>query len=124
MKGHDKLPPEVRALVSRSAIGTPAHVDALLALRRSAPQPVSLADIADAARVPHGTVAQRCADDLVAAGLAVSIADARTYRYMPATAELRESVDALAAVHARRPAALVRALYAHGAEPRRETRGG
>jgi DNA-binding IclR family transcriptional regulator len=103
---------DVRALINR-LVGTVAHVDALLALRRAAPRPCGLAEIAEAARVPAGPVARRCVDELVAAELAVALADTSAYRYAPATSELRASVDALAAVYHLRPRLVLLALYGH-----------
>src|SRR5690242_19120533 len=70
-----ELPRAVRALARQTPVRTMAHVDALLALRRAAPRACTLAELGDAARVPPGTVARRCADDLVAAGLAARLDD-------------------------------------------------
>ena len=110
----EQLLPEVRRLVTR-LVGTVAHVDALLALRRAAPGACTLAEIAEAARVSPGPVARQCAEDLVAAGLAAPLADRCAYRYAPATAELREGVNALAAAYHARRTLVLRALYGHPA---------
>jgi hypothetical protein len=111
----------VRGLVRRTPVRTMAHVDALIALRRAAPRARTLAELADAARVPPGTVARRCADDLVAAGLALRVADRDAYRYAPETAALRGAVDALVALHAR-GGTLVRLIGAYATEPLRDAR--
>src|SRR5207237_453313 len=76
------LPGEVRELVSRAVV-TPAHVDVLLALRRSAPRDCRLQDLADAAALPNEPVARRCVAELVDAGLVAPSADASTFRYAP-----------------------------------------
>ncbi len=106
----------VRTLVRQTPVRTMAHVDALLALRRAAPHACTLTELADAARVPPGTVARRCADDLVAAGLAVRLADRDAYHFAPETPALRTAVDALVALHAR-GGTLVRLLGAYATEP-------
>jgi hypothetical protein len=107
----------VRALVHQTPVRTIAHVDALIALRGAAPHPRTLAELADAARVPLGTVARRCADQLVDGGLAARVADRDAYRYAPATPSLRAGTDALV-VLGRRRGALVRRPAAYAAESR------
>jgi hypothetical protein len=118
--GGDRAEPQraVRALVHRTPVRTMAHVDALIALRDAAPHPCTLAELTRAARVPPGTVAQRCVDDLVVAGLATRVADRDAYRFAPETAALRAAVDALVALRAR-GGTLVRLLGLYAAEPRR-----
>ena len=106
----DRLLPAVSRLVS-DAVESLAHVDALLALRRAAPGPCTLATIAEAARVPDGVVARRCVEDLVAAGLVTPLGDCAAYRYAPGTAELRAAVDALAAAYHARRLLVLRALH-------------
>jgi hypothetical protein len=112
----------VRALVRQTPVRTMAHVDALIALRRAAPRPCTLAELADAARVPLGTVARRCADELVDGRLAVRVADRDAYQYAPATPSLRAGTDALVVLRERQ-GTLVRLLAAYAAEPRHEVRG-
>jgi hypothetical protein len=107
----------VRALVHQTPVRTIAHVDALIALRGAAPHPCTLAELADAARVPLGTVARRCADQLVDGGLAARVADRDAYRYAPASPSLHAGTDALVALRQRR-GALVRRLAAYVAESR------
>jgi hypothetical protein len=106
----------VRALVRQTPVRTMAHVDALIALHRSAPRPCTLAELADAARVPLGTVARRCADELVDGGLAARVADRDAYRYAPVTPSLRAGADALIVLRERQ-GTLVRLLTAYAAEP-------
>ena len=106
----------VRTLVRQTPVRTIAHADALIALCRAAPRPCTLAELADAARVPLGTVARRCAEDLVEAGLATRVADRDAYRYAPATPSLRTGTDAVVALRERR-STLVRLLTMYAAEP-------
>ena len=103
------LPADVRALVTRGFV-TPAHVDVLLALRRSAPASCRLEDLAAAASLPRESVARRCLADLVDAGLAAGAPDA-AYRYAPASGALRESVTSLADEYRERRLLVLRAIY-------------
>lgn len=64
------LPADVRTLITE-LLRTAAHIDALLALRHAAPEPCTLSEIAEAAGLPPGSVAHRCAEELVAAGARV-----------------------------------------------------
>ena len=109
------IPAAVRALI-RGPLATIAHVEALLLLRRTAPDAPSVESVAAEAQVPTLAMARRYLEELVAAGLAESAAT-DGYRYAPATAEQRAAVDALARPYDERPVTLVRAVYGRFADP-------
>lgn len=105
----DAIPVEVRTLLSRRS-PTVARVDMLLALRAAAPRACPMTEIAAAAQLPVGAVAQRCTNELIEAGLVTRLAGHPGYRYTPSLPELRASVDALALWYAKRRVVVIRAL--------------
>lgn len=109
-----QLPPEVRALIN-GPVASMAHVETLLLLRAAEPEPRALATIAAEAHIASPAAARRCLDDLVAAGLAVPVAN-DGYRFAPAP-EARAGVDALAQAYNEKPVTLVRAIYSRPPAP-------
>ena len=109
------LPPAVRALL-RGPIATMAHVEALLLLRRVAPEPRPVDAIAAEAQIATSSAARRCLEELVAARLVVPV-DRDEYRYEPTGGEARAAVDALAQMYNEKPVTLVRAVYSRPPAP-------
>jgi hypothetical protein len=109
------LPAEVLALI-HGPIASMAHAEALLSLRRAAPEPRALAVLAAEAQIAALEVARTCLDELVAAGLAAATGP-QEYGYAPATEDRRRAVDALADMYNTKPVTLIRAIYSRPAAP-------
>jgi hypothetical protein len=109
------LPAEVLALI-HGPIASMAHAEALLSLRRAAPEPRAIGVLAAEAQIAAPDVARRCLDELVAAGL-VAAAGPQEYAYAPASEDRRRAVDALAEMYNTKPVTLIRAIYSRPATP-------
>lgn len=109
------LPAEVLALI-RGPIASMAHAEALLFLRRVAPEAGSLSAVAAGAQIASAATARRCLDELTAAALLVTDGP-DAYRYAPNTDEARRAVDALADMYNTKPVTLIRAIYSRPATP-------
>lgn len=109
------LPAGVRALL-RGPVTSMAHVEALLLLRRVAPDARPLAAIAVQAQLPTLAAARRCLDELTDAGL-VTPAGSDEFRYAPPPGDARDAVDSLAQMYNEKPVTLVRAIYSRLTPP-------
>jgi hypothetical protein len=109
------LPAEVLVLI-HGPIASMAHAEALLCLRRAAPEPRALAALAAEAQIAVLDVARKCVDELVAAGLAAATGPLE-YGYAPASEDRRRAVDALADMYNTKPVTLIRAIYGRPATP-------
>jgi hypothetical protein len=93
-----------------------AHVEALLLLRRVAPEPRPVEIVAAEAQIATLPAARRCLEELAAAGLLAAMGKDE-YRYAPAEADAGTAVDALAQMYNEKPVTLVRAIYSRPAAP-------
>jgi hypothetical protein len=105
------IPGEVRQLVARH-VTTMEHVEVLLLLARAPERWRDVEEIRTELRLPATALSPKVFAGLEGAGLVE--ADGRTppsYRYAPATAELRRAVELLAVSYNERPVTLVRMIY-------------
>ena len=111
------LPPEVTALLHR-ALPSMVHIETLLLLARTAPQPSSRYAIANEVRSSPALVAAALAD-LETAKLAEAVpgGDGTEYRYAEADAGTGRAVAALRDVYERKPVTLIRVMYERPASP-------
>lgn len=112
------IPEEVRRFIADS-IDSAEELDLLLLLHRT---PDRTWDAASASQVVY-SVPQSTSDRLITlAGKGLVRAEPGTptaYRYAPASPELREAVDSLAAVYRARRAEVVSLVFANGVDPLR-----
>ncbi|GLC25299.1 hypothetical protein [Roseisolibacter agri] len=111
------LPAAVLALIG-GPVASMAHAEALLLLRRVAPESRTAAAIATEAQLPTPDAARRCLAELTAAALIAGAGD-DAYRYAPADDAARQAVDALAEMYQTKPVTLIRAIYSRPATPTR-----
>ena len=105
------LPPEVTVLLHR-ALPTMVHVETLLLLARTAPQPWSRYAIASEVRSSPALVAAALAD-LETARLAEAVpgGDPPEHRYLEVDGATGRTVEALREVYERKPVTLIRVMY-------------
>ncbi len=111
------LPAVVLALIG-GPVASMAHAEALLFLRRVAPEARTTAAVASAAQLATLDAARRCLAELADAAL-VAGAGPDAYRYAPADDAARHAVDALAEMYETKPVTLIRAIYSRPAPPPR-----
>lgn len=107
----EHLPEDVRRLIRRH-LPTMAHVDTLIALVKSGPEPISAEQLAGSAHLDAAS-AEGCLNALVLAGLATAdgAGDARRFVFAPASPTDVQTTRLLAELMLRRPVAMVRYVY-------------
>lgn len=106
-----ELPREVRDLVWRR-LGSMEEIEVLLLLSRES-RALRVDEIRQLLRLPESDVPMSSVARLVSEGLVAKEmnGDVATFRYAPASAELRRAVELLSVAYNERPVTLVRLVY-------------
>ena len=107
----EPLPQDVRDLLTRH-LATMEHVEVLLALAGDEARSWTPGEIAAVTHTPVPSVTARL-EELTASGFVSPgpSGDSNTYRYAPATAEMRSAVHSLGEMYRTKPVTLIKAIY-------------
>lgn len=113
MTGPEPLPPAVVAFLDEQIFSV-AQLEVLLLVRAAAGETVGVDDVARESYLPAKSI-QPWLDALVGRGLLEAVGGG--YRFAPAEASLRETLDQVADCYARRRVTLTRHVYTSKEDP-------